>query len=37
MVDFLEEATGILDKVKHTAANVTTCQVSVLQLGSATR
>jgi len=32
MAEFFEEATGMLDKIKHTAANVTTCQNEIDQV-----
>lgn len=36
MVAYLEEATGMLDKIKHTAVNVTTCQNQIDQVFSRT-
>lgn len=32
MATFLEESTAMLEKIKHTAANVTTCQVGLRSL-----
>jgi hypothetical protein len=35
MAGFLEESTAMLEKIKHTAANVTTCQVGLRSLALA--